>query len=452
MAVDMLSRHGLVRNIVVFALPLMAAGIVQQSFNSVDVAVVGAYCGPEAVAAVGSNGPLIGLIVNLFIGIAIGANVVIARYLGQRNADGVRTAVATTALLSIIGGVSLLLIGTLTARPLLHLLHTPDSVIDLASDYLRIYTLGFPAMLAYNFGSAMLRSAGDTRRPFYWLVAGGIINAILDWIFVAIFDMGVEGVATATVIANVVSGGGIVYTLMHRNDTLKLVPRQMRLHRPQLRRILQIGLPAGVQGMVFSLSNLFIQSAINGFGAEAVAGSAAAINYELYCYFVLSAFIQATVAFVSQNYGAGNYAMCRAVYLRCMILGLSVCAALNILVFTFSTQCIHAFTTDTQATAYATERIRTVLVWQWIAGTYEISGGALRALGYSLTPTLITVFGTCVVRVAWVAAAKFTTLSQLLTVYPVTWILTGIGVVSAYLIVAHRQLRVTPPDTHARQN
>lgn len=442
----MLSRRGLTRNIILFALPLMAGGIVQQSFNTVDVAVVGRFVGSHALAAVGSNGPVIGLIVNLFIGIAVGANVVIATYIGQRNRRDLTRAVSTTALLAVAGGIVLLVLGQCVATPILHALDTPPQIIEGASEYLRIYTLGFPAMLAYNFGSAVLRSAGDTRRPFYWLLAGGAVNCLLDLVFVAVLDMGVAGVATATVIANFVSGGGIALTLMRRNDALKVSLRAIKAYVPQLRKILAIGIPAGVQGMVFALSNVFIQSAINGFGADAVAGSAAAVTFEMYSYFVLSAFVQAAVAFISQNYGAGNRAMCKSVYRRCMALAMLACLVCNMTVVIFDHRCVSLFTTDPTSVHFATERICTVLALQWIASTYEVSGGALRALGYSLTPTIFTILGTCVVRVAWVSAVHFTSFAKLLRIYPVTWVITGICVVCAWLWVAHKRLdtKTTP--------
>lgn len=409
------------RNIIVFAIPLMASGIVQQSFNSIDVAVVGRFVGPHALASVGQNGPVIGLIVNLFIGIAIGANVVIATYIGQRNVENVRRAVSTTAVIALVAGIFLLILGQCVATRILDLLGTPVEIIDDAADYLRVYAWGFPAMLIYNFGSAILRSVGDTRHPFYWLVAGGIINGVLDFVFVWYFDMGVIGVAVATVIANCVSAAGIVFTLTHRHDDIRLDLRAMKAHAIQIRKILNIGVPAGIQGMVFALSNVFVLSAINKFGPDAVAGSSTAINFELYSYFILSAFVQAGVAFISQNYGADNKEMCRMVYRRCMFLAMAACVTANVLVIVFHKQCIGLFTTDPKAVAFATERIYTVLAWQWLACTYEVSGGALRALGHSMIPTVLTILGTCVVRVVWVSVGHFDSLRSLLFVYPITW-------------------------------
>lgn len=436
----MTGAGSLSRKLLLFALPLMASGIVQQSFNSVDVAVVGRFVGYEALAAVGANGPVISLIINLFIGVSVGANVVIATCLGQRNERDASRAVSTAMLIAAIAGVFLTVVGVTLSEPLLRALGTPENILDEAAAYLRIFSLGFAPMLLYNFGSAVLRCIGDTRRPFYWLVAGGLVNVCLNLLFVIVFDMGVKGVAVATAVSNVVSSGGVIMVLMREQESIRLDVRRLRVWKSQLLKILQIGVPAGIQGMVFALSNVFIQSAVNGFGTEAIAGNAAAINFELYCYFVLSSFVQACVAFMSRNYGAGNYRQCRKIYVRCLMMGAVGCGSINLLISLFRVPCVEIFTTDPQATALAVERILTVLVWQWIATSYEVSGAALRSLGYSLTPTIFTIFGTCVVRIAWVWTARFDTYGQLLVVYPVTWFITGVAVVVAWCYVSRRKL------------
>jgi putative MATE family efflux protein len=435
---DMLSSKGLTRKIITFALPLMASGIVQQSFNSIDVAVVGKFVGSHALAAVGSNGPVIGLIVNLFVGIAVGANVIISTYLGQRNREGVQRAVATSSLIALLGGLLLLVIGVCIARPIHELLGTPENIIDDAAGYLRLFAVGFPAMLIYNFGSAILRSIGDTKRPFYWLVAGGVVNVSLNLVFVLVCGMGVYGVALGTVLSNCVSAGGVVWILTHEKSHVRLELRALKLWRTQSNKILQVGVPAGVQGMVFSLSNLFIQSAINSYGAEAVAGSAAALNFEMYCYFIISSFVQAVVAFTSQNYGAGNLHQCRVIFGRCMALAVVSCLLLNVLIVVFHKDFISIFTNSPEAMVYATDRVFAVLIFQCLACTYEVAGGSLRALGYSMTPTLFTIFGTCVVRVTWVSLARFESFSELLTIYPITWIITGTSVVTAWFVIAKK--------------
>ncbi|MDE6402917.1 MAG: MATE family efflux transporter, partial [Muribaculaceae bacterium] len=297
----MLDPKGLTRKLIVFVLPVLACGIVQQSFNAVDIAVVGKYVGPQALAAVGANGPVIGLIVNLFMGLSLGANVVIANFIGQCNGQGLQRAVATSAAIALISGIGMTVIGLAIAKSILGLLDTPESVIDKATEYLMIISLGFPGMMVLNFGSAILRSIGDTRRPFYCLVIGGIVNVALNLVFVLLFGRNVEGVAIATSISNYVSAACIVYILIKEKGDIKLDCRRIRIWRSELGKIIRIGLPAGVQGMVFAFSNVFIQSGINSFGSDTVSGSAAALTYEFYCYFVIVAFPQATIAFIGQN-------------------------------------------------------------------------------------------------------------------------------------------------------
>lgn len=442
--IDMTSGNRLTRAIVMFAIPVVASGVLQQSFNSVDVAVVGRFVGAHALAAVGANTPVIGLIVNLFVGISIGANVVVATALGQRNDAAVRRAVATSAVIAGAGGLLLLILGLGIARPMLEMMGTPADVLDPAVGYLRLFALGMPGLLIYNFGSAILRSIGDTRRPFYWLVAGGIVNVCLNLLTVIVFDMGVNGVAVSTAVANTVSAAGVTLTLVRERSAVHLDLSAVRVWRPQLSKILRIGVPAGVQGMVFALSNVFIQSAVNSYGSQAMAGSAAAVNYEFYCYYVMSAFVQAAVAFISQNYGAGNYARCRAIFRRCMALSLCTGGLLNLTVVVLHGPAIALFTDAPSAVAFADQRLYAVLAWQWIACSYEVSGGSLRALGYSMTPTVFTIIGTCLLRVVYVTWHPFQTFSQLMAIYPVSWLVTGAAVLTAWLILSRRRLAPSP--------
>ena len=438
---DMLSTKRLTRRLVWFALPLMASGVVQQSFNAVDVAVVGRFVGSHAVAAVGCNGPVIGLIINLFIGIAVGANVVIANYLGQRDNKGASRAVSTASLLAVVCGVLMMVVGLCVADPVLRALGTPESIHEDAALYLRIFSLGLPALLIYNFASAILRSIGDTKRPFYWLVAGGVVNVCLNLLFVISFGMGVEGVAISTVVSNFISAGGVVGILLKESEPLRLKLKEMRIHGRELGKILRIGVPAGVQGMVFALSNAFIQSGINSFGPEAMAGSAAALNFELYCYFVISSFGQAATAFISQNFGAGQKQNCKRIFRRCMSLSVVSCLILNVCFTLGRYHAVGIFIDDPVAIELGAKRMEYVLFFQFIACSYEIAGASMRALGYSMTPMVLTILGTCLLRVFWVSTGTFAELQDLLIIYPITWTVTGIAVVSAYLWVARRVLR-----------
>ncbi len=444
-SVNMLSGS-VYRNMLIFALPLIASGVLQQSFNAADVVVVGRYVGHHALAAVGSNGPVINLIVNLFLGISVGANVVIATYIGRSNSDGIRRSIATAGALALLSGAILLVVGLSVAAPILTALGTPPEVLADATAYLRVYSLGMPFMMVYNFGSAILRSCGDTRRPFYALVAGGIVNVCLNLLFVIVFDMGVIGVAAATVIANGVSATFIWIVLRRETDPYRLNPRTFSLrHRTELSKILRIGLPAGIQGMVFSFSNVFIQSAINSFGPDAMAGSAAAINFEMYGYFIISAFSQSVVAFTGQNTGAGNLKRCGEVMRAGLVMSVIASLIFDMTLCVFADQAVALFTSSAAVIAYGVTRVHCGVTFQFIACSYEISGASLRGQGYSMLPTIITVIGTCVLRLAWVALIKGSdgSFAHLLVIYPVTWVVTGAAMLAARAIVTRRMMKKT---------
>lgn len=437
-------KGGLVRRLVMFALPIIGSGVVQQSFNSVDVAVVGQCVGPHALAAVGANGPVVSLIVTLFMGIALGANVVISRYLGAGDEAGVKRAVATQAVVALACSAVLLAVGILIARPLLELLDTPPEILDSAVLYLKIYALGFPGMLIYNFVSAVLRSAGDTARPFYWLVGAGFVNAILNLYLVLSFGMGVEGVALATTISGYVSALGVTWNLLRERRSIRLELKHIHIYKAELKTMLAVGVPAGLQGSVFALSNVIIQSAINGFGPAAMAGSAAALVFEVYAYFVITSMVQAALTFISAAYGAGHLELGRRLMWICMGLGAGGACLINVTVALFPTLFCSIFTTDPQALRFAIDRIHIVLLVQFLACSYEVSAGAMRALGYSLTPMFITILGTCVLRVVWVKVLVPKSFAELLWIYPITWVVTGVVMLTAWNIISARVRRFVP--------
>ena len=293
-SIDML--HGtLLDKIVLFALPLAASSVLQQLFNSVDIAVVGQFAGKEAMAAVGSNSSVINLVITLFVGLSVGANVVIANYIGQRNRLGIKRAVDTIAAVALISSAILLVLGIALARPILEYIDTPADIIDLSTLYLRIYFAGIPFIMVFNFGAAILRGKGDTQRPLYCLLVSGVINALLNVVLVVVFQLGVAGVGIATVVANCVSAVMVVRILQTERNPYRLVVRRLRVHTAELVKMVRIGLPAGVQGMVFAVANVTIQSSINSFGSAAVAGSAAALNFEHFCYYILASFAAAAV-------------------------------------------------------------------------------------------------------------------------------------------------------------
>lgn len=423
-----------------FALPLILSGILQQSFNSVDVAVVGRFSGSHALAAVGSNGPVIGLLLNMFIGLSVGVNVVIANHIGQDNKSAVRRTVQAATVLALICSALMVVVSQAVARPILEALSTPPEVLDQAVEYLRIFSLGIPFIIIYNFSSAVLRSVGDTRRPFYALVIAGIINVLLNLLFVIQFQMGVAGVAWATSIANVVGAGIVTVLLIREKSDIHLDLKDLSPNWQQMGKICRIGLPAGIQSTVFSISNIFILGAINSFGAFASAGSAAALNYELYCYNVINAFGQTAVAFVSQNYGAGQLKRCRRTLKISILYSIVSCAACNLIITWKSGLFLSIFSTEPTTLSFASVRISTCLLFQWIASYYEMTGSAMRGMGHSMTPALITIFGTCVVRLLWVAYFPYQgNFALLLLVYPVSWLLTDIIMAAAYIYFRNKE-------------
>lgn len=310
----------LLGKLLIFALPLMLSGILQLFFNAADIIVVGRFTGSHALAAVGSTSSLINLLVNLFIGFSIGANVLTAQYYGAKDQKNIHQTVHTSILVSILGGFLLVVIGLLLARPLLELMATPDDVLDQATLYMQIYFCGMPATMLYNFGAAILRAIGDTRRPLYFLFTAGVLNIFLNLFFVIVFHMGVAGVALATIISQALSAFLVVRCLTRLDGLCRLHLRQLKIYPEKLVRIIQIGLPAGLQGAVFSISNVLIQSSVNSFGSIAMAGNTAASNLEGFVYTSMNAVYQTALSFTSQNMGAGNYKRIGMILRRCVAL------------------------------------------------------------------------------------------------------------------------------------
>nr|WP_296050725.1 MATE family efflux transporter [uncultured Prevotella sp.] len=431
--IDML--HGpLFMKMIMFTLPLAASSILQQLFNSVDVAVMGRFASSQALAAVGSNAPVISLLINLFMGVSMGANVIISNHIGQNDRRSIRDAISTVGLVAIVSGLLMMVVGILVARPILTMMDTPADVLDMAVTYLRIFFLGIPFFMIFDFGSAILRSMGDTRRPLYILVAAGIVNTILNLVFVIIFHMGVAGVAIATSIANAVSAALINYLLLHEKEPYRLRPKKLYIEWKELKRMLQIGVPAGLQGMVFSVSNVLLQASINGYGSDAIAGSAAAVNFEYYCYFIIGAFNGAAISFTGQNYGAGLNHRVKRIFAICLFMGFVGCAALNWFFIWQEDFFLRLFTDSPAVIAFGKTRMHIALAWQSIAAFYEISGSVLRGMGKSIEPTLITVFGTCLLRIVWIYTIMpgWRGFDHLITVYPVSWAITAVMMLGLY--------------------
>lgn len=433
--------HGaLWSKILIFALPLAASSILQQLFNSVDTAVVGRFASSQALAAVGSNGSLISLMINLFIGISLGSNVVIAHYIGERSEQNIQSAIHTAIVVALLSGFFVMILGQFIARPVLLLMGTPEDVIELAVLYLRIYLIGMPFIMLYDFGSSILRSTGDSRRPLYSLIVAGVVNTLLNLVLVIVFHMGVAGVAIATVISNVVSSGIVMYILLHESEPIRLNVHKLKINPKELKKILAIGIPAGLQGMMFSIANVCIQSTINSFGSAAIAGSAAALNYEFFSYFMVNAFAQAAVTFTSQNYGAGEYDRCKRIFRISMLLSLVSCGLLSGVFVIGRDFFLRLYTTDESVLVFANQRILIATTLELLTSIYEISAGAMRGMGHSLLPAIITFLGSCVLRLIWIATAcrMVHEFWVLMIIYPISWVVTGIAMMIAYYCIRRK--------------
>lgn len=436
---DML--HGsLAKKIFLFALPIAASGMLQQLFNSADVAVAGQFAEPGALAAVGANGAVVSLLINLLVGLSVGANVAISLCIGQRKTEEVGTYVHTSMAFSLLCGLVMVAVGLLLSRPLLILIDTPADVLDRAVLYLRIYCLGMLAIIPYNFGAAILRSIGDTKRPLYCLIASGFLNVGLNLLLVVVFHLDVAGVAIATVVSNVFSTAVIFFILCREKGIVHLNLRSLKLDGRALRRMLSIGAPAALQSSVFSISNICLQTAINGFGSDAVGGVAAALNIEFLTFFVITAFGQASTTFIGQNYGARQYGRCKKIIRLCLvesILGTLFFSAVFVL---GREPLIRIFTTQPREIDYALLRLLYGTPLIFVANGYEVTGSALRGMGRSLLPALLTVVGTVVFRLAWVYLAfpRWPNFIMLIIVYPLSWLLTTIMVGGAYLLLRKR--------------
>ena len=436
---DML--HGsLGDKIIRFALPVAATGILQQLFNAADIAVIGRFVGKEAMAAVGSNNSLIGLMVTMFSGIAMGANVVIARSTGQGNREGIRNAVHTSILIAFVGGLLMTVIGELLAKPLLHWLGVPEEIFREALRYIRIYFAGLPVIFLYNFESAIFRSQGDTRTPLICLTISGILNVVMNIFFVVVLHMTVDGVALATVLANLISSGLLLIMLMRSRSAIRVHWSGFSYQPHVIGSILRIGTPAGLQGMVFSLSNLCIQSAINSLGADVIAASAAAFNVEIFAYFVLNSFGQACTTFVGQNLGAGNMERCRRATRICMVQDFVFTAAISGVILLSGHALLRIFNTDPEVVRIGYIRILILISAELVNVIIEILSGAMRGHGQSLIPAIVSLVGICGVRIIWVYTVfPFSrTFATIMAAYPLSWAITALVLVISYFMMMRK--------------
>ena len=417
-----LTSGPMLQKIILFSVPLAASSILQLLFNAADVVVVGRFAGSTALAAVGSNGALINLLVNLFVGLSLGANVVAARCFGAKDERGVQNTVQTSVTLGLVSGVLLAFVGFFAARGLLELMSCPEDVIDLSTLYLKIYFIGMPMTMLYNFNASLLRAVGDTRRPLYCLAVSGVINVVLNLVFVILFQMSVAGVALATIISQTVSALMVTVLLMKEEGPLHLDLRHLGFHKGALVQILKIGLPAGLQSTVFSLSNVVIQSAINSLGTVVIAASSAAFNIEILAYDVLNSFSQACTTFVGQNYGAGQIRRCKkTMQLSLLEDGAATFLAVAV-VLVFARPLLSIFNSDPDVVALGYVRLSTILPAYAFSLFYEVLSGYLRGFGISLVPAVLTMLGVCGIRIAWVEFVfpQSMTFQTIMTVYPVS--------------------------------
>ena len=435
-----MTQGRLLTQVLVFALPIMLSGILQLLFNAADTIVVGRFAGNEALAAVGSVGSLNNMIISLFIGLSVGANVLVARYTGSRNDRAVSDTVHTSVLLSLAGGVLLMIIGVALARPLLELMGSPEDVIDLAVLYVRIIFLGMPVQMLYNFCAAILRAVGDTQRPLYYLTIAGVVNVLLNLVFVIVLHLSVAGVALATIISQAISALLVTRALLNMEGPTRLFLNRLRIHPGKLREIIRIGLPAGIQSSVFSLSNVVIQSSVNSFGSVVIAGNAASSNVGNFVYQAMNTFQQAITCFAGQNIGARKPRRIVSAMKVCMFWAVSFGLVLGMLSCVFGTQLLSLFSADPAVIAAGMERQIIVCAPYFLCGMMDVMTGALRGIGYSLLPMIVSILGACAFRLFWVFTifAAYPTLPCLMLSYPVSWLLTFSVLLVIFLVLWNR--------------
>ncbi len=427
-----------------FALPLMLSSMLQLTFNAADVIVVGRFEGDAALAAVGAPGSLINLLINLFLGLSVGANVIVAQCFGAGNFKETRDAVHTSVTLSLISGVLVGVVGFFLAGTFLSMMNTPDEVLPLATAYMRIYFLGMPANMLYNFSAAILRAIGDTRRPLTYLTIAGVVNVLLNLLFVIVFHMGVSGVALATIISQVISAALVLLCLMRSDGAIKVELKKLRLDMGKVWQIAKVGLPAGLQGMVFSISNVLIQSTVNSFGKTVVAGNTTASNLEGYIYVAMNSIYQGAITFTGQNVGARKYERIGRVARDSLMTVFAIGAALGGLLMLFKVPLFHIYTEDDAVIAAAGIRTSVIAPTYFLCGMMDTMVGLLRGMGSSVTPMIVSIMGACVLRVVWILTIfpLDPTLTMLYISYPISWAVTFATHFICYLRVKKKKYGV----------
>ena len=439
----------IVPRLLLFTVPLILSSVLQLLFNAADVVVVGKYAGDNSLAAVGCVGPLINLLVSLFIGLSIGSNVLASGYYGSGDDNQMARTVHTSMLVSLLGGILLSVVGIVFSSKILVLMNTPEETMELTNLYFRLYCLGMPASMIYNFGSAILRAVGDTKRPMYYLTAAGIVNVILNLLFVISFHMDVAGVAIATVISQIISAFLVVRCLMRESGSIRLDLKKLSIDRATLFRIIRIGLPASFQSMLFSISNVIIQSSVNGFGATVVAGNSAAQNIEGFVYVSMNSFYQACISFVSANVGARKYERINKILIRSQVCVVITGMILGGSAYLFSYGLLSLYTDSPAVMDAGFVRMGYVSLPYFLCGMMDVMVGALRGLGYAILPMIVSLVGACGLRLLWIftffRTPMFHEPRYLYITYPVSWTVTFLTHVICYIIVKRKFDR-----THSR--
>lgn len=433
------------KNVVIYTVPIILTSLLQLLFNAADLIVVGWFSGSDSVAAVGATSSLTNLFVNLFIGLSLGAGVAVAQGIGARSFENTERAVHTAIPVAFIGGIFLTIFGISLSGPMLEMMGTPEGkILSLSAVYMKIYFSGMIFLMLYNFGAAILRAAGDTKSPLVFLTIAGVLNIVLNVIFVAVFKMDVAGVALATTISQALSAVLVLRSLFKRDDIIKLEIKKIHIYKSTLKKILSIGVPAGLQSSLFSISNVIIQSSINSFGSAAMSGSAASSSIEGFCYVSMNSFQQTSLNFCGQNYGAGNIKRVKKVTFVCLMTVAAVGLIIGILSYAFGRPLLEIYIKDSpEAVNFGLERMKFILLPYFLCGIMDTVTGSMRGIGSSVIPMVITIAGVCIMRIVWIftvfASEQYHTFAGLFISYPISWALTFAAVFFAYLVTVRKK-------------
>ena len=441
--IDMLNGP-LLGKIIIYVIPLMLSGMLQLTFNAVDLIIVGQYAGSNAMAAVGCTAALTNLMVSLFIGISAGVNVLSARYYGANQAKDLKEVVHTAVSLSIVLGAVLVFVGLFASRPILQLMGTPEELIDAATIYMQLYFAGMPFLMLYNFGSAILRGVGDSRRPLYYISVAGVVNVFLNILFVRYLNMSTAGVALGTMLSQCISSILLVRTLLKTDGIYKLIPSELKISKNKLGAMLRIGLPAGIQSCLFSFSNVILQSSINSFGANAVAGNTAAANIDNFVYTGMNAFYQTALTFAGQNYGAGKIKRIKKIAYQCIGLVTLFGASLGFIALMLGPSLLKVYGASPEEIEYGLIRLGIICSTYFLCGIMDTLVGIMRGLGYAILPMFVSLTGACLLRVVWVMTVfqAYRSLKVLYISYPVTWIVTASTHLICLIIVYRKTVKM----------